>query len=123
MYTAEDKVDACGLNHFNPVYKYSFSEKKLLSHNYITHLSSFSRELIEGVGGFRSEYDGAQDFDLILRASSRAKKIVYIPRVLYHWRVFQGSTSDGSSNSKPYAVEAGKKAIESYLQTKVGLPS
>ena len=118
VYTAEDKVDATGLNYFDPVYKHSYSEDKLLANNYITHLSSFSRELIEEVGGFRSEYDGAQDYDLILRASFHARKIVYIPRVLYHWRVFQGSTSDGSSHSKPYAVEAGKRAINSYLKTK-----
>ena len=107
-----------GLNYFDPVYKYAYSEEKLLNNNYITHLSSFSRELIEAIGGFRPEYDGAQDFDLILRASSRAKRICYIPRVLYHWRVFEGSTSDGSSHSKPYALEAGKKAIESYLSEK-----
>ena len=118
VYTAEDKVDACGLNCFDPVYKHSFSEEKLLTHNYITHLSSFSRELMDEVGGFRAEYDGAQDFDLVLRASSYAKKIVYIPRILYHWRVFPGSTSDGSYASKPYAIEAGKKAIESYLKQK-----
>ena len=118
VYTAEDKVDTTGLNYFDPVYKYAYSEEKLLNNNYITHLSSFSRDLIEAVGGFRPEYDGAQDFDLILRASSRAKRICYIPRVLYHWRVFEGSTSDGSSHSKPYALEAGKKAIESYLSEK-----
>ena len=118
VYTAEDKVDTTGLNYFDPVYKYAYSEEKLLNNNYITHLSSFSRELIEAIGGFRPEYDGAQDFDLILRASSRAKRICYIPRVLYHWRVFEGSTSDGSSHSKPYALEAGKKAIESYLSEK-----
>ena len=60
VYTAEEEVDACGLNCFDPVYKHSFSEEKLLTHNYITHLSSFSRELMDEAGGFRAEYDGAQ---------------------------------------------------------------
>ena len=115
VYTAEDKVDCSGLHYFNPVYKYPFSEDKLLNSNYITHLSSFSRKLIDEIGGFRSEYDGAQDYDLILRAASRARKIFYLPRVLYHWRVFEGSTSDGNSCAKPYAIDAGRKAIESYL--------
>ena len=115
VYTAEDKVDCSGLHYFDPVYKYPFSEDKLLNSNYITHLSSFSRKLIDEIGGFRSEYDGAQDYDLILRAASRARKIFYLPRVLYHWRVFEGSTSDGNSCAKPYAIDAGRKAIESYL--------
>ncbi|WP_083772456.1 rhamnan synthesis F family protein [Synechococcus sp. BL107] len=115
VYTAEDKVDGTGLNFYGPVYKNVYSEEKLLKNNYITHLSSFSRELIKEIGGFRPEYDGAQDYDLILRASSHAKKIFYLPRVLYHWRVFEDSTSGGSPESKPYAIEAGRKAVETFL--------
>lgn len=118
IYTAEDKVDSTGLNFYGPVYKDSYSEEKLLTNNYITHLSSFSRELIEEIGGFRPKYDGAQDYDLILRASCHAKKIIYLPRVVYHWRVFEGSTSAGCPESKPYAIEAGRKALEAFLLEK-----
>ena len=118
VYTAEDKVDSTGLNFYAPMYKDSYSEEKLLKNNYITHLSSFSRNLIKEIGGFRPKYDGAQDYDLILRASCHAKKILYLPRVLYHWRVFEGSTSSGNPDSKPYAIEAGRKAVEAFLLEK-----
>lgn len=118
VYTAEDKVDSTGLNFHAPVYKDSYSEEKLLKNNYITHLSSFSRNLIKEIGGFRPKYDGAQDYDLILRASCHAKKILYLPRVLYHWRVFEGSTSSGNPDSKPYGIEAGRKAVEAFLLEK-----
>ena len=118
IYTAEDKVDSSGLRFYAPVYKTDFSEELLLAYNYITHLSSFSRHLITEVGLFDSKFDGAQDYDFILRASLKASKIYYLPRILYHWRVFEGSTSDGRSASKPYAVEAGKNAILTYLTQK-----
>ena len=118
IYTAEDKVDGSGLRFYAPVYKTDFSEELLLTYNYITHLSSFSRHLIAEVGLFDSKFDGAQDYNFILRASLKASKIYYLPRILYHWRVFEGSTSDGRSASKPYAIEAGKNAILTYLTQK-----
>jgi glycosyltransferase involved in cell wall biosynthesis len=118
IYTAEDKVDSSGLRFYAPVYKTDFSEDLLLTHNYITHLTSYSRNLLAKVGLFDSNFDGAQDYDFILRASLQATKIFYLPKILYHWRVFGGSTSDGRSVSKPYAVEAGKNAISAYLVQK-----
>ena len=71
--------------------------------------------MIEAVGGFRGEYNGAQDYDLFLRCIEKAERIGHIPKILYHWRVHQESTADNPL-SKMYAYEAGKKAIEQHLK-------
>ncbi len=97
--------------HFKP----GFSPDTLRGCNYITHLSAFQRELAEKAGLYeRAEYDGAQDFDLILRLTEQAKQIVHIPKVLYTWRAHSASTA-GTAEAKPYAVEAGRKAVQSHL--------
>lgn len=70
---------------------------------------------MDKLGGFRSEYDGSQDFDIVARASEETKNIVHIPKVLYHWRVHQNSTA-GNSDSKPYAFEVGKKVIKDHIK-------
>ncbi len=98
--------------HFKP----DFSPDYLRGCNYITHLCAFSRQLLEKSGNKqRSEFDGAQDYDLILRLSENAKKIVHIPKVLYYWRSHAQSTSSDIT-TKPYAIEAGAKAIREHLQ-------
>ena len=115
VYTDEDKINEDGTLHFDPYFKPDFSIHMLRSNNYICHFTVFKRTLLDEVGLFRSEYDGAQDYDMILRLVEQTKKIVHIPKILYHWRVHKNSTA-GSSNSKSYTSDMGKKAIMSHLE-------
>ena len=101
--------------HFKP----DFEPDYLRGCNYITHLAAFSRELFETTGGERAEYDGSQDFELILRLTEQAKKIVHIPYALYIWRSHAASTAS-SMDAKPYALAAGERAINDHLK-RVGL--
>lgn len=114
VYTDEDKVTADLEEHFRPHFKPDFNLDLLRSNNYICHFFVASRDLIKRVGGFRPEFDGAQDYDLILRCTEQAKQIVHIPKILYHWRVHKASTADNPA-SKMYAFDAGKRAIEEHL--------
>ena len=74
---------------------------------------------MEKLGGFRSEYDGSQDFDIVARASELTKNIIHIPKVLYHWRAHRNSTAS-NSDSKPYAFEIGKKVIKDHVKRSLG---
>ncbi len=96
-------------------YKPDFNPELLLSHNYVTHLVVAKTTLFEKVGGFDSEKDGAQDFDLFLKMSEKAAGIVHIPQILYHWRATASSTSIDHSQ-KSYANEAGRKSVVDALQ-------
>lgn len=100
--------------HFKP----DFAPDNLRGCNYITHLCLFNRELALRAGfEERSEFDGAQDHDLILRLTENTKKIHHIPKVLYTWRGHAGSTAAGiSSETKPYAIAAGERAVEAQLK-------
>mgnify|MGYP003734477045 FL=1 len=100
-------------------FKGGYGPDTLRGCNTITHLCAFSRALLQKAGGERPEYDGAQDYDLILRLTEQTKKIHHIPKVLYFWRRHGGSTA-GTIEQKPQAVAAGKAAIESHL-ARVGL--
>lgn len=115
IYTDEDKVTADLSEHFQPHLKPDFNLDLLRSNNYITHFFLASRRLVEEVGGFRREFDGAQDYDFILRCTEKAEKICHIPEILYHWRTHKSSTADNPA-SKMYAFEAGKRAIEEHLK-------
>ncbi|MDY2762510.1 MAG: glycosyltransferase family 2 protein [Faecalimonas umbilicata] len=114
IYTDEDKVTTDLKEHFQPHLKPDFNLDLLRSNNYICHFFVASRDLINRVGGFRPEFNGAQDYDLILRCTEQAKQIVHIPKILYHWRVHKASTADNPA-SKMYAFDAGKRAIEEHL--------
>jgi len=114
IYSDEDKIDAKG-KRFDPHFKPDWNPDLLRSVNYITHLFVVKRELLDSIGWFREGFDGSQDYDLILRATEKAKKIVHIPKVLYHWRVWGNSVSF-SPETKMYAFEAGKKALEDHLK-------
>jgi glycosyltransferase involved in cell wall biosynthesis len=114
IYTNEDKFLSEKKKYCDPHFKVNFNRELLLGNNYICHLLIFSKELLNKVSGFRTRYDGAQDFDFILRLSEHAKKIKHIPQILYHWRIHPGSTA-GNSDSKVYAYEAGQRAIEDYI--------
>ena len=103
--------------HFKP----DFAPDYLRGVNFITHLAVFSRPLLDAAGAYESrEYDGAQDHDLFLRLTEKARKIEHIKQVLYIWRGHAGSTAAGME-AKPYAVEAGVRAIDAQL-ARLGLP-
>ncbi len=116
IYTDEDKITTLDKPRFNPHFKPDFSLDFLRTNNYICHFSIFKKELMDKLGGERSEYDGAQDFDIILRVSELTKNIIHIPKVLYHWRVHPNSTAQAEVQSKPYAFEAGIPAIRDHLK-------
>ena len=115
IYSDEDKFHFLDEEMFEPHFKPDYAPDTLRSNNYICHLSVVKKDLLDKVGHFDSRFDGAQDFDLILRITENAKKIVHIPKVLYHWRVHSGSTSM-NSEVKPYAVDAGKRAVQEELE-------
>lgn len=115
LYSDEDKVTTDLSEHFQPHFKPDFNLDLLRSNNYITHFFVARTSLIKKIGGFRKEFDGAQDYDFIFRCVEQAKKIVHIPEILYHWRTHKASTADNPT-SKKYAFEAGRKAIEEHLK-------
>lgn len=115
IYTDEDKVDMEGKAHFQPHFKPDINIDLLRSNNYITHFTMVSRTLLTRVGGLRAEFDGAQDYDFILRCVEQAKAVGHVPRILYHWRSHKESTSSNPF-SKQYAVDAGRRAIEEHLK-------
>ena len=115
IYTDEDKVSMDGQHYFDPNFKPDFNLFRLRENNYICHIFVVRKSLTGETGMLRSEFDGAQDFDFILRCCEKAKKITHIPRVLYHWRCHMDSTAADPS-SKAYAYEAGRKAIREHYQ-------
>lgn len=98
--------------HFKP----DFSIDNLRANNYICHFSVFSEKLLEETGLFRSEFDGSQDHDMILRLTSRAKKIVHVPKILYYWRSHPQSVA-ADINAKTYAIDAAKRAVLAHLKS------
>ena len=124
LYSDEDKCDGSGTRFYEPNIKEKFNYDLLLSNNYVCHFLVMKRELLQQLR-LRSEFDGAQDYDLVLRAATaldleqvpaNEKMIAHIPRVLYHWRCHDSSTAE-NPRSKIYAYEAGKRALEDYLKT------
>lgn len=115
LYSDEDKTDEKTIKYFDPNFKPDWSPDLLTSYNYICHFTVFSKELLDQVGNFNSEYDGSQDYDLFLRLTEKAKKITHIPMILYHWRVHMESTASGIS-AKSYCVGAAKKALAKHLE-------
>lgn len=115
VYTDEDKVTTDLREHFQPHLKPDFNLDLLRSNNYICHFFVVRRTLVEQCKGFRSAYDGAQDYDFIFRCVEGARRVGHVPRILYHWRIHKASTADNPA-SKMYAFEAGKRAIEGNLE-------
>lgn len=114
VYTDEDKVTMDGKNYFEPNFKPDFNLDFFRSSNYICHIFAVRRSVLDEAGLFRSEYDGAQDFDLILRCTEKANIIKHVPKVLYHWRSHPASTAE-NPDSKMYAFEAGRKALQEHF--------
>ena len=121
IYSDEDKIDEHS-NRYDAYFKPDFAIDTLRAQNYICHFSVFKKELMEKLEGFRSDYDGAQDYDIFLRMSEMVKEenIKHVPKILYHWRVHNESTAKLDSNAKDYAFESGSKAIVDHLK-RVGL--
>lgn len=118
LYTDEDKMDS-NYTHYYPNFKPDYNRYLLRSCNYICHFFVFKRSIYQEIGGFDHHFDGSQDYDFILRATSVAKRIYHIPLILYHWRVHSGSTA-GDPNQKMYCYDSAKRALEQDL-TKQGI--
>lgn len=115
LYTDEDKVNTDLTEYMDPNFKPDWSPDLFYSHNYITHFFVVKKEIVDEIGGFRSEYDGSQDYDLMFRCIEKAKTIKHIPMILYHWRIHAASVA-GDPASKMYAYDAGKRAIEGHFK-------
>ena len=107
-----NSIDKMITLHFKP----DFAIDNLRANNYICHFSVFSRKLLDKTGLFRSEFDGSQDHDLILRLTANAEKIVHVPRILYYWRSHAGSVAS-DINAKTYAIDAAKGAVAAHLSS------
>lgn len=115
IYSDEDKLSYDGRLRTLPHFKPDWSPHTILSYNYITHLLTVKHSLLKDIGLIRYGYEGAQDFDLVLRATERAKQIVHIPKILYHWREHPGSTSS-NIDSKDYVKFSTQRAVASALE-------
>lgn len=114
IYSDEDKLSIEGL-YYEPHYKPDWSPDTMMSTMYTCHVSCVRRSLLNEIGGLRSEYDGCQDWDMVLRVTERTDRISHIPKVLYHWRVIPASVASNLS-AKPYVFDASRKAREDALK-------
>ena len=119
IYTDEDLVDEKGTFFSDFKFKPDFNLEMLRHRNYICHIFVARKSIMDEVGGFREEYDGAQDFDMILRCCEKSDRIYHIPKVLYHWRSHMESTA-GNADSKRYAVDASVHALQEHYK-RVGI--
>jgi GT2 family glycosyltransferase len=112
VYTDEDKINPAG-RHTQPFFKPDWSPERMRTQMYTCHFSVLRRALVEEVGGFDEEFEGSQDWDLVLKVTERARAVVHVPRVLYHWRILETSAA-GSEEAKPWAFEAGARAVQAH---------
>ncbi|HEY5158460.1 MAG TPA: glycosyltransferase, partial [Anaerolineales bacterium] len=119
IYSDEDLISSDSKKRFGPHFKPAFNPDLLRSINYITHFMVIRKTLGDKIGWLRNGYEGAQDYDLTLRAVEWAREVVHIPKVLYHWRHWPSSTTNtpnASPIAKKYADESGKKALKEHLE-------
>jgi GT2 family glycosyltransferase len=114
LYTDDDKYDDLD-RPFQPHFKPDWSPDLLLSYPYMGHLTVVRKSLLDDVGGFRPEFDGSQDYDVMLRVTERSRRIVHIPRVLYHWRAIAGSAALDAA-AKPWAHAASRRVLEDAVR-------
>lgn len=114
LYTDEDKINEEGVR-YDPFLKPAWSPERFRTQMYTCHLSVARRSLVEEVGGFRPGYDGAQDWDLVLRVTERARRVVHVRGIYYHWRAVATSVAM-SSAAKPWAYESARKAITDHVE-------
>lgn len=115
VYSDEDKIDKDGAQHSRPHFKPDFNLEFLRHNNYFCHFLMFSAALLQKTGGLQKEYDGAQDYDFALRCVDAGAIVRHVPKILYHWRMHEGSTA-GNSADKAYAFDNGCRAIEAHLK-------
>ena len=113
LYSDEDKVDDEG-HHYDEFRKPVWSPERLRGQMYTCHFSVLRTSLVRRVGRFRQGYEGSQDHDLVLRVTERARRVVHVPEVLYHWRTIPGSAA-ADADAKPYAALAGRQAVQDQL--------
>lgn len=119
LYSDQDKMTNDGTRCHEAYAKPDWSPERLRHLMYTGHFSVLRRSLVQEVGGFRPGYDGSQDHDLVLRVTERARRVVHVPEVLYHWREVPGSAA-ADANAKPYAWDAGVRAVQDHLD-RVGI--
>ncbi len=117
LYSDEDKIGTDG-KRYDPYFKCDWNLDLFYSHNLVTHLAFYRRDLMDQVGGLREAYAGAQDYDLVLRAIEHVTpaQIVHVPFILYHWRAHAGSTATADLTIKPYAMLAGERALNDHFK-------
>lgn len=115
VYTDEDKIDIHG-HHSGPFFKPDWSPERMRTQMYTCHFSVLRRSLVEAVGGFDAEFEGSQDWDLVLKVTERARRVLHVPRILYHWRMIETSAAGGGEAAKPWAFEAGKRAVQAHCE-------
>lgn len=114
VYSDEDLISSDGRRRYSPVLKPDWSPEMLLNHNYICHFTLLRRSLVMEQGGLRPQFDGTQDWDLLLRVTEQTDRVHHIPQVLYHWRQSAISTS-GNIDAKPYAISAQQEALKDWF--------
>lgn len=114
VYSDHDKIDTEG-RRYEPEFKPDWSPEAILAHCYIGHLKMIKRELFLRLGGMRSAFDSAQDYDLFLRMAEQTDAVIHVPEILYHWRSVPGSTALGATE-KPRSIELGQQAVQQALE-------
>ena len=113
VYSDEDKIGDDG-QLYDPHLKPDYSPDQLMNHNYMSHVTAVRTSLLRELGGLRTEYDGSQDHDLMLRLSEVTNRVAHIPEPLYSWRAVAGSAA-ALVDAKPYALDASRRAISDAL--------
>jgi O-antigen biosynthesis protein len=121
VYTDEDKIDEAG-RRSGPFFKPDWSPERMRTQMYTCHLSVLRRSLVEEVDGFDPEFEGSQDWDLVLKVTERARQVLHVPKVLYHWRMLETSAAGGGEEAKPWAFEAGRRVVQAHCE-RIGLPA
>ena len=115
IYTDENTFHETPKDAFCPHFKPDYAPDTLRSYNYICHFTVFQKKLLKEAGAFRSEFDGSQDYDMVLRLTEYAHKIVHIPEILYYWRAHKNSVAE-SIGAKPYTLAAARSALQEHLK-------
>lgn len=115
FYSDEDKTDEYAAHYFYPHFKSDFNIDLLHANNYMCHFLAVRKSLVDTVEGLNEKFDGAQDYDFVLRLTENTKKIYHCPRILYHWRCSNQSTA-ASQGNKMYAIHAGKAALNAHYK-------
>ncbi len=121
LYSDEDKIDRAG-RRYDEFCKPDWTPERFRTQMYTAHLSVLRRSLVDEVGGFDPECEGSQDWDLALKVSERARSIAHVPKTLYHWRTLETSVARLGGGAKPWAFEAGQRAVQAHCE-RVGLPA